>query len=95
MNDSPIQHNRHLASAPENGNKMNRTLWLMLLALIVLHHDFWFWTDSTLISGWLPIGLAYHIGLTLVAVAFWCFVVKTAWPTTPPDASSGEEGSAS
>lgn len=74
---------------------MKLATWLMLLGLIVLHHDFWFWTDSTLISGWLPIGLAYHIGLTLVAVAFWCFVVKTAWPPTQADASSGEEGSAS
>ena len=72
---------------------MKLATWLRLLGLIVLQHDFWFWSDSTLIGGWLPIGLAYHIGLTLVVVAFWCFVVKTAWPANQPGASSSEGSS--
>jgi len=93
-----IAHNRSriwLSIFLDNGVDMNRVSWLILFVLVVLHHDFWFWSDSTLIAGWLPIGLAYHMGLTLVAVAFWCFVVKTAWPSTQPEASSGDEGSAS
>lgn len=59
---------------------MNRVPWLILLALVVLHHDFWFWSDSTLLGDWMPVGLAYHIGLSIVAAGFWLFAVRTAWP---------------
>ncbi len=54
--------------------------WFILIALVLLHHDFWFWDDSTLVMGWLPIGMLYHILLTLAATAFWFFAVKKLWP---------------
>jgi hypothetical protein len=75
--------------------------WLILLVLVAAHHDFWFWNDSTLLGGWLPIGLGYHIALSIVAAVFWLFTVKTAWPVDDEAASaealpegSTEEGSA-
>lgn len=59
---------------------MNRVPWLILTVLVVIHHDFWFWNDSSLLSGWMPVGLAWHIALSIVAAGFWLFAVQTAWP---------------
>ena len=57
--------------------------WLLpavLLILIVIHQDFWFWTDKTLVFGALPIGLAYHILYSVLAsLAMW-MMVRSAWP---------------
>ncbi len=35
-------------------------VYLGILVLGLLHQDFWFWDDPTLIFGFLPVGLAYH-----------------------------------
>jgi len=59
---------------------MKSLVWPLLVLLIVLHHDFWFWNDSTLVFGWCPVGLVYHMALTVVAAAFWAFAVKAGWP---------------
>lgn len=64
---------------------MRTAIWLVLVALVLLHHDYWFWNDSTLIGGWMPIGMLYHILLSLVASAFWFVVVKRAWPVPAAD----------
>ena len=70
---------------------MRKLVWLLLGLLVILHHDFWFWDDPTLVAGWFPIGLLYHVGLSIVAAGFWLFVVKCAWPaeitgeTSPTD----------
>lgn len=59
---------------------MKNTVWLLLTVLVMLHHDVWFWSDPTLVAGWLPVGLAYHIVLSIVAAGFWLFVVRCVWP---------------
>jgi hypothetical protein len=57
--------------------------WLLVLWVIVviaLHQDIWFWTDKTLVFGFLPVGFAYHIGYSfLAAVTLW-ILVRFAWP---------------
>jgi hypothetical protein len=53
---------------------------LFWLVLIFLHHDWWFWSDATLLFGFLPIGLAYHIGISLAAGALWAVAVFYAMP---------------
>ena len=59
---------------------MKTAIWLVLAALVLLHHDYWFWDDPTLVGGWMPVGMLYHIGLSLAASAFWFAAVKFAWP---------------
>ena len=59
---------------------MKHIVWILLLLLIVLHQDFWFWTDDTLVAGFMPIGLAYHVGLSLAASVVWWLATKYAWP---------------
>ena len=60
--------------------KKNKLFWLALIVLILLHHDWWFWSDATLLFGFLPIGLAYHIGISLAAGALWAVAVFYAMP---------------
>ena len=77
---------------------MNRAaVWCVLLVLVALHHDFWFWDDPSLVGDWVPIGLVWHLGLSIAAVLFWAFVVKTVWPrnleaTAGADAGAQNEG---
>ncbi|RMG40443.1 MAG: DUF3311 domain-containing protein [Planctomycetota bacterium] len=59
---------------------MRRVVWILIAALIVLHHDFWWWTDGTLLGGAIPIGLAYHMGLSVAASLVWLLTVRFAWP---------------
>lgn len=82
---------------------MRKEFLFLLIVLVALHHDFWLWNDSTLVGDWMPIGLAYHIVLSIVAAAFWLIAVKAAWPVkeTPQSevsndtAAAAGEGSAS
>jgi hypothetical protein len=53
---------------------------LAFVVLFILHHDFWNWGNTTLILGFLPVGLAYHAGYSLVAGLFWYLVSRFAWP---------------
>ncbi len=62
---------------------MRIVVWVLIAALVVLHQDFWWWTDGTLILGAIPIGLAYHIGLSIAASLVWLLAVRYAWPEEP------------
>jgi hypothetical protein len=57
---------------------------LLLLAVIgvyVLHQDFWNWKQAEpLIFGFLPVGLAYHAGYSILASILMALLVKFAWP---------------
>jgi hypothetical protein len=55
-------------------------LGLMIVAVYVLHQDNWNWKDGDLVFGILPVGLAYHVGYSLLATAMMAILVKCAWP---------------
>ena len=56
-------------------------LTLLILAVYVLHQDFWNWNKSEpLVFGFLPIGLAYHAGYSVLAAILMSVLVKVAWP---------------
>jgi hypothetical protein len=60
----------------------NWLLTLLVVAVLVLHQDFWNWNDAEpLAFGILPIGLTYHALYTIgVAIVLWC-LVTFAWPS--------------
>lgn len=63
--------------------KLSTKLLLTLLVLVVyaLHQDFWNWTKAEpLVFGFLPIGLAYHAGYSVLATITMAVLVKFAWP---------------
>jgi hypothetical protein len=53
---------------------------LAFVALFLLHHDFWNWNNTSLVLGFMPVGLAYHAGYSMVAGLFWHLVTRFAWP---------------
>ena len=62
---------------------MTRKLFLFVavLALYVLHQDFWNWrTAYPLVFGFIPIGLFYHAAYTVAAALLLWLLVKFAWP---------------
>jgi len=56
-------------------------VWLLFVVMFLVHQDFWWWDDSSLVLGFLPVGLAFHglfsIGCSLLG---WLAITK-AWPT--------------
>ena len=59
---------------------MKWLLALVVLLVVVLHQDFWLWKDKSLVFGFLPIGLAYHIGYSFLASLTMWMLVRFAWP---------------
>jgi Protein of unknown function (DUF3311) len=56
-------------------------LVIAVVALYVLHQDFWFWrTAHPLVFGFIPIGLGYQACFTLAASLLMWLLVKYAWP---------------
>jgi hypothetical protein len=75
-------------------------LFLMIVAVYVLHQDAWNWNRMDLTFDILPIGLAYHAGYSLLAAAMMSVLVSCAWPkeledsepkNSPPDNKDGED----
>lgn len=59
---------------------MKSVVWGLVLLLVVLHQDFWYWDDATLVFGFLPIGLLYHALLSIAAAFTWWLATRYAWP---------------
>jgi len=62
---------------------MKRTLLVIaVIALYVLHQDFWFWrTAHPLVFGFIPIGLFYQGCFSVAAALLMWLLVKFAWPS--------------
>ena len=54
-------------------------LYVGLVALFLLHNDFWLWDNPEQVLG-LPIGLLYHIGFCAAAAILMALVINYAWP---------------
>lgn len=52
----------------------------LVVALLILHQDNWFWTDDTLVFGFMPIGLFYHSIISIAASSVWFLSTRIAWP---------------
>ncbi len=65
-------------------------VYLGILVLGLLHQDFWFWDDPTLIFGFLPVGLAYHALYSLLAGLVWLLALTYAWPAAVEAFAKGD-----
>lgn len=75
---------------------MRTLVYLLLLALVVLHQDYWNWhTHEPLVLGFIPIGLAWHVGISLMAGVTGLLAVQYCWPAdvdvAEPSAAHGAE----
>lgn len=59
-----------------------KTLTVVFIAvLFILHQDFWFWDRiEPLVFGFLPVGLAWHAGISIAASLAWAMAVRYCWP---------------
>lgn len=57
-----------------------KVLYLLVAVLFVLHQDFWFWDDATLVFGTVPIGFLYHIVYCFAAAGLMYALTRMAWP---------------
>ena len=65
------------------------------VVLGLLHQDLWFWDDTSMVLGVMPIGLFYHAMFSLAAGVLWALAVKFAWPHHIEQwADEGDEGDA-
>lgn len=71
---------------------MKYGLALFVLIVAALHHDWWNWTNKSLVLGFLPMGLAYHIGYALLASFTMLLLIKFAWPKHLEELESTDEG---
>ena len=60
---------------------MNRkVIWVLFLLIFIFHQDLWWWDDTSLIFGFLPIGLAFHATFSLGCALLGWLAIKYAWP---------------
>ena len=66
-------------------------LTLLVAAVYILHQDSWNWKKAEpLIFGFLPVGLAYHAGYSILAAVTMALLVKFAWPAHLESAEPAE-----
>lgn len=61
----------------------------LVVLLLILHQDNWFWTDGTLVFGFMPIGLLWHACISIAAMVTWWLATKIAWPHVDRDTVAG------
>lgn len=71
---------------------MKKVVWGVLILLAVIHQDVWFWDDATLIFGFVPIGLLFHLAISIAAGVTWWMATRYCWPNLIEDASQSDEG---
>ena len=60
---------------------MRYVIAALIALLIVLHQDFWNWhTYEPLVLGFIPVGLAWHVGISLAAGVVGFLAVRYCWP---------------
>jgi len=58
-----------------------RFVWIAIVALVLLHHDMWFWQSEVVVLGFMPVGMAYHVAFSIAAAALWLVAIRWAWPS--------------
>jgi hypothetical protein len=81
---------RQQAGALQTTRSRN-AIWFAAVVLFVLHQDFWWWDDRTLLFGFMPAGLAYHMLYSILAGSLWALTVKFAWPSHVEEFAKGKD----
>ena len=64
---------------------------LLVVLLLILHQDNWFWEDNTLVFGFIPVGLFWHACISIGASLTWALATVIAWPTDATKIESSKE----
>lgn len=78
-------------ASPKARRQRAAFLYVVIFVLCVLHQDFWWWEEAEpLVFGFLPIGLAWQLGISLGATLAWLAMVCFAWPAQLDDFDASE-----
>jgi hypothetical protein len=81
-----------MSDRPRRGLRHPLGLLALVVVMLALHNDFWWWKSRALVLGVLPVGLAWHIGYSVLAsVAMW-LLVRFAWPSDLDEEPGREPG---
>jgi len=58
---------------------MKYVFGVLVLILIVLHQDYWQWSRTEVVFGFVPYALAYHMGISIVTAMVWLLAVNLCW----------------
>lgn len=74
---------------------MKKLVYTMIVVLAIAHQDFWWWDQiDPLLFGFIPIGLAYQAGVSIVAAILWALAVKYCWPENLEGETASPRGGA-
>ena len=60
---------------------MKKVVYGLVVLLAIIHQDFWWWNNKTLVFGFRPLGLFYHALFSCMAAGVWAMAIKWAWPS--------------
>ena len=60
---------------------MKKVVYGLVVLLAIIHQDFWWWNNKTLVFGFMPLGLFYHALFSCRAAGVWAMAIKWAWPS--------------
>ncbi|MEE2641082.1 MAG: DUF3311 domain-containing protein [Planctomycetota bacterium] len=72
---------------------MKNVVWGLVILLIILHQDYWYWYSDRQVFGFMPIGLFYHAMISVGAGITWYLATVFAWPEGLDNVQPEEEGS--
>ena len=79
----------------KNKSTMFYVVWGLVILLVILHQDNWNWEKKDLVFGFIPIGLAWHAGISIAASCVWLMATLFAWPKqlefAASESDSGEQ----
>lgn len=90
--DNPHQTATDASSASARSHRSSGPLIIagLVVVLLILHQDNWFWTDGTLVFGFMPIGLLWHALISVAACLTWALATKIAWPVHEDVITAGD-----
>ncbi len=61
---------------------MKRLVLALVVLLFVLHQDVWWWDRiDPVVLGFMPIGLAFHVLLSILTAVVYALALKYWWPS--------------
>lgn len=73
---------------------MKKLVYGLIILLGILHQDWWWWDSETLVFGFVPIGLAYHAMISILAGVLWAAAIHFCWPSDLEGESRSDESPA-
>ena len=60
---------------------MKNVFYALIVLMAIIHQDFWWWDNKTLVFGFMPLGLFYQALFSCLAAGGWAMAIKWAWPS--------------